>query len=111
MSFTLKQALEFNKFTTAISAGGLVYASTVASEAGALSATVKLLGTGAILFFAASVLFGALVIGRASRIESNEDEQISDSAMMTLGKWHSWTLLLGLGLSGLLMLNKIWKFF
>ena len=97
MSFTLKQALEFNKFTTAISAGGLVYASTVASEAGALSVTLMLLGTGAIVFFAASVLFGALVIGRASKIANKEDEQISDAEMRKLGQLHSWTLLLEIG--------------
>jgi hypothetical protein len=79
--------------------------------AGVYATEPQLLGTGAIVFFAVSVLFGALVIGRASRIPNSENEQINDPQMRTLGQLHSCTLLVGLGLSGLLMLNKIWKFF
>jgi hypothetical protein len=109
MSFTLKQALKFNKFTTALSAGGVAYASAIAGESEGASPTVKLLGTGAILFFAVSVLFGALVLGRASRLPNKEDEYIDDEQMKLLGQVHSLTLVLGLLFSSVLMINKIWR--
>ncbi|MGH7783871.1 MAG: hypothetical protein ACREO5_08560 [Candidatus Binatia bacterium] len=111
MPFTIKQALEFNKYTTALSAAGFAYASTVASESAALSRTVKWLGTVAIVLFAASVLCGAFVIGRASKLSNAETERVNDLRMKTWGQAHALTLVLGLLLSSLLMINKIWNLF
>ena len=112
MAFTLKQALEFNKFTMSLAAAGLAYAATIGSEApsgGSASIYVKAISTVTIMAFAASVLFGTFVMGRASKINAKEDDQVDDQNMKCMGKAHSLTLVIGLLFAGLLMLNKIWK--
>ena len=111
MPFTIKQALEFNKYTTALSAAGFAYASTVASDSSTVSMTVKWLGTVAVVLFAVSVLSGAFVIGRASKLPNAETERVDDARMKAWGQAHALTLVLGLLLSSVLMINKIWRLF
>lgn len=112
MAFTLKQALEFNKFTVGLGAAGLAYAATIGSEGASgasASVYVKAISTVTIVAFAASVLFGTFVMGRATKIKAGENEQVDDQTMKCMGNVHSWALIIGLIFGGLLMLNKIWK--
>jgi hypothetical protein len=112
MAFTLKQALEFNKFTTGLAAAGLAYAATIGSEVpavGSVSNVVKSLSTATVVAFAASVLFGTFVMGRAAKLNAKEDAYVDDKTMKFFGMVHSAALALGLILAGLLMLDKIWK--
>jgi hypothetical protein len=113
MAFVLKQALEFNRFTMGLAAAGLAYAATIgsaASDGSAVSTSVKALSTGTIVAFAAAILFGTFVMGKAAKLNVKEDEYVNDPVMKLYGQVHSFTLLLGLILAGLLMLNKIWNF-
>jgi hypothetical protein len=113
MAFVLKQALEFNKFTMSLAAAGLAYAATIgsaASDGGAISTCVKALSTGTVVAFAAAILFGTFVMGRAAKLDVKENDYVNDNLMKLYGQAHSITLLLGLILAGLLMLNKIWNF-
>lgn len=110
MSFTLKQALEFNKFTTGLAAAGLAFVGSIASEGPATHVSIKYLGTFGVLLLAVSVISGALVIGRASKISAKEDAILDDRPMKACGQVHSGTLVAGLVVASLLMLNKIWKF-
>ena len=113
MAFVLKQALEFNKFTMSLAAAGLAYAATIGSEpspGGVVSTCVKVLSTGTIMAFAAAILFGIFVMGCAAKLDVKEDQYVNDKGMKLCGKVHSFTLVLGLILAGILMLNKIWNF-
>jgi hypothetical protein len=115
MAFTLKQALEFNKFTVSLAAAGLAYAATIGSpaEKGGVVPTpcVKWVSTMTLIAFALAVLFGTFVIGRASKIEANENERVNDNYMKSGGIVHSISLCIGLTLAATLMLNKIWSWF
>ncbi len=89
MAFTLKQALEFNKFTMSLAAAGLAYAATIGSAGlagSAVSNWVKGLSTATIIAFAASILFGAFVMGRVAKLNVKDDAYVSRSQYEILRK-------------------------
>jgi hypothetical protein len=116
MSFVLKHALEFNKFTVGLAAAGLAYVgsffgseSSVAREP---STCLRLISTTALLFFATSVLCGIFVMGRATKLaQAADNEKVDDDVMKRWGVFHSATLCIGLIVAAVLMLNKIWNWF
>jgi len=114
MSFILKHALEFNKFTVGLAAAGLAYVSSLFGAEPLSNPTasflVRVIGTAGIALFAVSVLYGILIMGRATKLtQSDEKDRVDDELMKTWGVRHSSTLLVGLFVAALLMLNKIWR--
>lgn len=114
MAFTLKQALEFNKFTVGLATAGLAFAATVGSEiptqGAPPSACVKWLSTLTIISFGLSVLCGIFVMGRASKLNVSENDRSNDHLMKAWGASHSVLLLIGLLFASVLMFNKVWRF-
>ena len=104
MAFNLKQALEFNKYTLGLAAGGFAYVSKIAADSS--NATLRWFGLAALACFAVATVFGVLVIGRATKLD---EKATSDATIESHGKIHSVALLLGLAFAAIIMVISIWN--
>ncbi|MEM7440399.1 MAG: hypothetical protein AAF393_12430 [Pseudomonadota bacterium] len=107
MKIEVKNTLEFNKVTMALSSGGFAY------SVEKLSALEGFWGnsfaTATILSFVASVLAGVLVIGRASKLNTQPDGMTDDPDLKKMGAISAWSFLVGAALLSTFLILKVWE--
>jgi len=97
----LKRTVDFAKFTLGLSAGSFAYvAETAVKRHGAY---FKVIGLISLACLALAVVFGALVLGRAAKIASLENER----TLFLVGRIHMGFLVLGLILGAVVVILRI----
>jgi hypothetical protein len=102
VSFNLKQALEFNKYTLGLAAAGFAYVGKIATDTS--NCAIKVSAVIALISFATSTVFGILVMGRASKLDEGTR---SDRIIERHGQLHAAMLLLGLGFAAIVVFISI----
>jgi hypothetical protein len=97
----LDRTIDFTKFTLGLAAAGFAYVAETAVKRS--DWFVKGLGLIALVSFAFAVIFGALVLGRAAKIENLEGE----TTLFKVGRLHSFFLILGLSFAAIVVFVRI----
>jgi hypothetical protein len=101
MSSQLERTVDFTKYTLGLAAAGFAYVAEVAVKR--QDWYIKGAGLVALLCFALSVVFGGLVFGRATKIETLDNE----TTLQQMGKLHSLFLILGLAVGAIVIFVRI----
>jgi hypothetical protein len=101
MAPNLDRTIDFTKFTLGLAAAGFAYIAETAVKRH--ETYFKVFGVISLGCFAAAVVFGALVLGRATKIDSLEREE----TLLMMGRLHSLFLVLGLLVGAVLVFLRV----
>jgi len=97
----LERTIDFTKFTLGLAAAGFAYIAETAVKRH--DWCTKGIGLFSLACFAVSVVFGAMVLGRATKVENLDNEK----TLLFVGKVHSLFLALGLASGAVVVVIRI----